>query len=112
MLEEERGRLPRRCASQLSSGRKDTEVQAREGPDSLPFLNCHVLGGERWETTLEDSKDLEARQGSRSCQRALSKVALICSKSCQVQPSSRGARNGGNKTGSPETRKRAELWSW
>lgn len=87
-------------------------MQAREGPDTLPFLNCHLLGRERWETTLEDSRDLEARQGSKSCQRALSKVALMCSKSCQVQPSSRGARSGGHKTGSPEARRRAELWFW
>lgn len=67
------------------------------GTRRCAVLNCHVLDRERWETTLEDSRDLEARQGSRSRQRALNKVAVICSKVCQVQPGSRGVKSGGNK---------------
>lgn len=54
----------------LPSCVQDARHRGREGPDAVPFLNCHMLDRERWETTLEDSRDLEARQGSRSRQRA------------------------------------------
>lgn len=83
---EERRRLPGTCTPQLC-----TEAQAREGPDAVPSRNCHMLDRERREPTLE------ARQGSRSCQRASNKVAVICSKVCQVPPGSRGVKSGGNK---------------
>lgn len=108
LLEEERGRLPRRCAPQLSSGRKDRGVghrgTRRSAVPELSLARSREVGDHP-----RGQQGLGGQAGSKSCQRALSKVALMCSKSC---PAAEGPGAGGHKTGSPEARRRAELWFW